>query len=130
MDIFRPDAGRQLELRGQPTEDFLPPPGSHRLVTSFTGSGAGPGLPREQGAPSIIKGPISLAASKGRHDRRRTADQKPEAAVHRAPRSRVQSGAARVVIEEFHDGEASFIVISRRPRTMPMATSQDLTRRR
>ncbi|MGM1053473.1 MAG: phosphoribosylamine--glycine ligase [Pseudomonadota bacterium] len=126
MAIFGPDAGAaQLEGSKSFTKDFLArhaiPTADYRTFTEVA-----PALEylSEQGAPIVIKAD-GLAAGKGVIVAM-TLDEA-EAAVHDMLEANAFGDAgARVVIEEFLDGEeASFIVMVDGETVLPMATSQD-----
>jgi phosphoribosylamine--glycine ligase len=79
---------------------------------------------REQGAPIVIKAD-GLAAGKGVIVAT-TIEEAEEAATDMLSGNKFGDAGARIVVEEFLDGEeASFIVITDGSSVLPMATSQD-----
>jgi len=126
LRIFGPHAAAaQLEGSKAFAKDFLH---RHRIPTAahavHTDLDAALAYVREQGAPIVIKAD-GLAAGKGVIVAMALNDA--EAAVREmlAGNAFGQAGA-RVVIEEYLDGEeASFIVIADGTSALPMATSQD-----
>jgi len=126
LRIFGPtQAAAQLESSKEYAKDFMQ---RHNLDTaqyqSFTDAQAAKDYVTEQGAPIVIKAD-GLAAGKGVVVAE-TLEQ-----AHAAIDSMLDSGefgqaGARVVIEEFLEGEeASFIVLCDGQNVLPMATSQD-----
>ncbi|MGI9200000.1 MAG: phosphoribosylamine--glycine ligase [Woeseiaceae bacterium] len=79
---------------------------------------------REQGAPIVIKAD-GLAAGKGVIVAM-TVEEAEAAATDMLASNKFGNAGARIVVEEFLDGEeASFIIISDGETVLPMATSQD-----
>ncbi|GAB2791305.1 phosphoribosylamine--glycine ligase [Halomonas shantousis] len=126
MPVFGPtQAAAQLEGSKAFTKDFL---ARHAIPTAayatFTEVEPALAYLREQGAPIVIKAD-GLAAGKG------VIVAMSEAEAEAAIRDMLSGNAfgdagARVVIEEFLDGEeASFIVMVDGEHVLPMATSQD-----
>ncbi len=124
--IFGPSAGAaQLEGSKSFTKDFL---ARHAIPTAdyrtFTEVSPALAYLAEKGAPIVIKAD-GLAAGKG------VIVAMTEAEAEAAVRDMLEANAfgdagARVVIEEFLDGEeASFIVMVDGETVLPMATSQD-----
>ena len=128
--IFGPRAiAAQLEGSKAFAKDFLQ---RHNIPTSryavFTDLNAALAYVREHGAPIVIKAD-GLAAGKGVVVALTLADA--ELALHDMLGAHSFGDAsARVVIEEFLDGEeASYIVMSDGSHALPMASSQDHKRR-
>ncbi|MBE0488408.1 MAG: phosphoribosylamine--glycine ligase [Halomonas sp.] len=126
LAIFGPTAGAaQLEGSKSFTKDFL---ARHAIPTAdyrtFTEPAPALEYLAEQGAPIVIKAD-GLAAGKGVIVAMTLAEA--EAAVRDMLEANAFGDAgARVVIEEFLDGEeASFIVMVDGETVLPMATSQD-----
>ncbi|MDR5900877.1 phosphoribosylamine--glycine ligase [Halomonas icarae] len=126
LAIFGPTAGAaQLEGSKAFTKDFL---ARHAIPTAeyrtFTAVAPALNYLREQGAPIVIKAD-GLAAGKGVIVAMSL--EEAEAAVRDMLEDNAFGDAgARVVIEEFLDGEeASFIVMVDGETVLPMATSQD-----
>ena len=126
LKIFGPtQAAAQLEGSKSFTKDFL---ARHAIPTAeyatFTGVDAALGYLAEKGAPIVIKAD-GLAAGKG------VIVAMTQAEAEAAVRDMLEANAfgdagARVVIEEFLEGEeASFIVMVDGEHVLPMATSQD-----
>ncbi len=119
----------QLESSKAFAKDFL---ARHNIPTSryavFTELGPALAYVREQGAPIVIKAD-GLAAGKGVVVALTLGDA--ELALHDMLGAHLFGDAsARVVIEEFLDGEeASYIVMSDGTHVLPLATSQDHKRR-
>jgi phosphoribosylamine--glycine ligase len=118
-------AAAQLEGSKAFTKDFM---SRHRVPTaSFETFGElEPALRyiREQGAPIVIKAD-GLAAGKGVIVAATVAEAE-RAAADMLEGNRFGDAGARIVIEEFLDGEeASFIVITDGTTILPLATSQD-----
>ncbi len=118
-------AGAQLEGSKAFTKDFLArhniPTGSYQTFGDLE-----PALAyiREQGAPIVIKAD-GLAAGKGVIVAM-TVEEAEAAATDMLKGNRFGDAGARIVVEEFLDGEeASFIVITDGQTVLPMATSQD-----
>lgn len=126
LKIFGPtQAAAQLEGSKSFTKDFL---ARHAIPTAeyatFTEVDAALAYLAEKGAPIVIKAD-GLAAGKGVIVAMTQAEA--EAAVRDMLEANTFGGAgARVVIEEFLEGEeASFIVMVDGKHVLPMATSQD-----
>ncbi|TFH88688.1 phosphoribosylamine--glycine ligase [Billgrantia azerbaijanica] len=126
LTIFGPTAGAaQLEGSKSFTKDFL---ARHAIPTAeyrtFTAVAPALDYLAEQGAPIVIKAD-GLAAGKGVIVAETLAEA--EAAVRDMLEANAFGDAgARVVIEEFLDGEeASFIVMVDGETVLPLATSQD-----
>ncbi|MGQ7245971.1 phosphoribosylamine--glycine ligase [Halomonas sp. V046] len=126
LDIFGPTAGAaQLEGSKSFTKDFL---ARHDIPSAdyqtFTAVAPALAYLADKGAPIVIKAD-GLAAGKGVIVAMTEADA--EAAVRDMLEDNAFGDAgARVVIEEFLDGEeASFIVMVDGATVVPMATSQD-----
>ncbi len=126
LPCFGPSAAAaQLEGSKAFTKDFLArhgiPTGSYRNFTELQ-----PALEyiREQGVPIVIKAD-GLAAGKGvivAH----TLEEAEGAATDMLTGGAFGDAGARIVVEEFLDGEeASFIVITDGTTVLPLATSQD-----
>ena len=118
-------AAAQLEGSKAFTKDFLArydiPTAAYQNFSSLE-----PALDyiREQGAPIVIKAD-GLAAGKGVIVAT-TIEQAEEAATNMLSGNKFGDAGARIVVEEFLDGEeASFIVITDGSNVLPMATSQD-----
>jgi len=126
LPCFGPSAAAsQLEGSKAFTKDFLArhniPSAAYRNFTQL-----GPALDyiREQGAPIVIKAD-GLAAGKGVIVAMTLADAE-AAATDMLTGGKFGAAGARIVVEEFLDGEeASFIVITDGTNILPMATSQD-----
>ncbi|MCH8551944.1 MAG: phosphoribosylamine--glycine ligase [Natronospirillum sp.] len=126
LTIFGPDrAAAELEGSKAFTKNFL---ARHAIPSAFYGvfTEVAPALDyiREKGAPIVVKAD-GLAAGKGVILAETEAQA--EAAVHdMLAGNRFGAAGARVVIEEFLQGEeASFIVMVDGDHVLPMATSQD-----
>ena len=126
LPCFGPTAAAaQLEGSKAFTKDFL---ARHRIPTAAyrNFSELEPALAyiRQQGAPIVIKAD-GLAAGKGvivAH----TLQEAERAATHMLQEGGFGEAGARIVVEEFLDGEeASFIVVTDGSTILPMATSQD-----
>jgi len=126
LPCFGPSAAAaQLEGSKAFTKDFLArhhiPTGAYRNFSELE-----PALAyiRKQGAPIVIKAD-GLAAGKGvivAH----TLDEAEQAATDMLAGNKFGDAGARIVVEEFLDGEeASFIVITDGETILPLATSQD-----
>ena len=126
LDIFGPTAAAaQLEGSKAFSKDFL---ARHNIPTaayqSFTEVEPALAYLRERGAPIVVKAD-GLAAGKGVIVAE-TLEQAEEAVRDMLSGNAFGSAGARVVIEEFLDGEeASFIVMVDGENVLPMATSQD-----
>lgn len=126
LRCFGPSAAAaQLEGSKAFTKDFL---ARHNIPTAAyeTFGELEPALDyiREQGAPIVIKAD-GLAAGKGVIVAM-TLEQAEAAATDMLSGGRFGDAGARIVVEEFLDGEeASFIVITDGTNILPMATSQD-----
>jgi len=126
LSCFGPSAAAaQLEGSKAFTKDFL---ARHNIPTAAYGNFADlePALAyiRERGAPIVIKAD-GLAAGKGVIVAM-TVDEAEAAATDMLSGGRFGDAGARIVVEEFLDGEeASFIVITDGTAILPMATSQD-----
>ncbi|MGI9272179.1 MAG: phosphoribosylamine--glycine ligase [Woeseiaceae bacterium] len=126
LPCFGPSAAAaQLEGSKAFTKDFL---ARHRIPTAayqnFTELEPALAYIREQGAPIVIKAD-GLAAGKGVIVAM-TLDEAEAAASDMLAGNKFGDAGARIVVEEFLDGEeASFIVISDGEAILPMATSQD-----
>ncbi|MEH3022366.1 MAG: phosphoribosylamine--glycine ligase [Pseudomonas oryzihabitans] len=126
LPCFGPTAGAaQLEGSKAFTKDFL---ARHRIPTAayanFTEVEPALAYLREQGAPIVIKAD-GLAAGKGVIVAMTLAEAE-EAVRDMLSGNAFGDAGARVVIEEFLDGEeASFIVMVDGKHVLPMATSQD-----
>jgi len=126
LDIFGPTAAAaQLEGSKAFTKDFLArqniPTAAYQNFTEVE-----PALAylREQGAPIVVKAD-GLAAGKGVIVAM-TLEEAEEAVRDMLSGNAFGDAGARVVIEEFLDGEeASFIVMVDGENVLPMATSQD-----
>ncbi len=126
LPCFGPTAAAaQLEGSKAFTKDFL---ARHNIPTARYGNFTelAPALDyiRAQGAPIVIKAD-GLAAGKGvivAH----TLEEAEQAATDMLERGSFGEAGARIVVEEFLDGEeASFIVITDGDAILPLATSQD-----
>ena len=126
LRCFGPSAkAAQLEGSKAFTKDFL---ARHSIPTAayrnFSDLEPAIAYIREQGAPIVIKAD-GLAAGKGvvvAH----TLEEAEQAVTDMLEGNRFGDAGARVVIEEFLDGEeASFIVITDGEHIVPLATSQD-----
>lgn len=118
-------AAAQLEGSKAFTKDFM---SRHRVPTASFEifSELEPALRyiREQGAPIVIKAD-GLAAGKGVIVAETVAEAE-QAATDMLEGNRFGDAGARIVIEEFLDGEeASFIVVTDGTTILPLATSQD-----
>ena len=118
-------AAAQLEGSKAFTKDFL---ARHNIPTgayqNFTELGLALDYIRQQGAPIVIKAD-GLAAGKGVIVAM-TIEEAEEAATDMLSDGKFGDAGARIVVEEFLDGEeASFIVITDGTNILPMATSQD-----
>jgi phosphoribosylamine--glycine ligase len=126
LSIFGPTAGAaQLEGSKAFTKDFL---ARHNIPTAayqnFTEVEPALAYLRERGAPIVIKAD-GLAAGKGVIVAMTLAEAE-EAVRDMLSGNAFGDAGARVVIEEFLDGEeASFIVMVDGENVLPMATSQD-----
>jgi phosphoribosylamine--glycine ligase len=126
LPCFGPSAlASQLEGSKSFTKDFL---ARHGIPTaayqSFTELGPALEYIREQGAPIVIKAD-GLAAGKGVIVAK-TLDDAQKAATEMLSDRRFGDAGARIVVEEYLDGEeASFIVITDGRNILPLATSQD-----
>ncbi len=126
LPCFGPTAAAaQLEGSKAFTKDFM---ARHHVPTAKYGtfSELEPALEyiRAEGAPIVIKAD-GLAAGKGVIVAR-TLDEAVEAATDMLEGNRFGDAGARIVVEEFLDGEeASFIVITDGDTIVPLATSQD-----
>jgi phosphoribosylamine--glycine ligase len=126
LPCFGPTAdAAQLEGSKAFTKDFLArydiPTAAYRNFSELE-----PALAyiRQQGAPIVIKAD-GLAAGKGVIVARTVADAEAAATEMLSGRKFGEAGA-RIVVEEFLDGEeASFIVVTDGKNVLPMATSQD-----
>ncbi|MEL7185441.1 MAG: phosphoribosylamine--glycine ligase [Pseudomonadota bacterium] len=118
-------AAAQLEGSKAFTKDFL---ARHKIPTAdyqnFTDLDDALAYIRGQGAPIVIKAD-GLAAGKGvivAH----TLDEAEQAATDMLAGNAFGDAGARIVVEEFLDGEeASFIVVTDGETILPLATSQD-----
>jgi len=126
LPCFGPSAAAaQLEGSKAFTKDFL---ARHDIPTAdyqnFTDLPAALAYIREQGAPIVIKAD-GLAAGKGvivAH----SLEEAIEAATDMLDGGSFGAAGARIVVEEFLDGEeASFIVVTDGDTILPLATSQD-----
>ncbi|WP_313085676.1 phosphoribosylamine--glycine ligase [Pseudomonas sp.] len=126
LDCFGPTAAAaQLEGSKAFTKDFL---ARHRIPTAdyrnFTEVEPALAYLREKGAPIVIKAD-GLAAGKGVIVAM-SLDEAEDAVRDMLSGNAFGDAGARVVIEEFLDGEeASFIVMVDGANVLPMATSQD-----
>jgi phosphoribosylamine--glycine ligase len=126
LDIFGPTAAAaQLEGSKAFTKDFL---ARHKIPTAdyqnFTEVEPALAYLREKGAPIVVKAD-GLAAGKGVIVAMTLAEAE-EAVRDMLSGNAFGDAGARVVIEEFLDGEeASFIVMVDGENVLPMATSQD-----
>ncbi|MBC9249496.1 phosphoribosylamine--glycine ligase [Pseudomonas alcaligenes] len=126
LDIFGPTAAAaQLEGSKAFTKDFL---ARHAIPTAdyqnFTEVEPALAYLREKGAPIVVKAD-GLAAGKGVIVAM-TLEEAEEAVRDMLSGNAFGDAGARVVIEEFLDGEeASFIVMVDGENVLPMATSQD-----
>jgi phosphoribosylamine--glycine ligase len=126
LPCFGPSAAAaQLEGSKAFTKDFL---ARHGIPTAayrnFTELDAALDYIREQGAPIVIKAD-GLAAGKGVIVAGTVAEAE-QAATDMLAGGAFGSAGARIVVEEFLDGEeASFIVVTDGETILPMATSQD-----
>ena len=126
LRIFGPNkAAAQLEASKDFAKQFLM---RHKIPTAaygtFTDARAAHAYIEQNGAPIVVKAD-GLAAGKGVVVATTVAAA--HAAIdHMLVDNRMGSAGARVVIEEFLEGEeASFIVISDGEHVLPLATSQD-----
>ncbi len=126
LPCFGPSAAAaQLEGSKAFTKDFLArhsiPTGDYRNFSDLDDALA---YIREKGAPIVIKAD-GLAAGKGVIVAM-TVDEAEQAATDMLSGNKFGDAGARIVVEEFLDGEeASFIVITDGTSVLPMATSQD-----
>jgi len=126
LPCFGPSAlAAQLEGSKAFTKDFL---SRHNIPTAayrnFTKLQAALEYIRDQGAPIVIKAD-GLAAGKGVIVAM-TLEEAEEAATGMLSGGRFGDAGARIVVEEFLDGEeASFIIITDGTNIVPLATSQD-----
>jgi phosphoribosylamine--glycine ligase len=126
LPCFGPSAAAaQLEGSKAFTKDFL---ARHGIPTAayqnFTDLDAALAYIRDQGAPIVIKAD-GLAAGKGVIVAM-SVEQAEQAASDMLAGNKFGDAGARIVVEEFLDGEeASFIVITDGSSVLPMATSQD-----
>ncbi|MDJ0813172.1 MAG: phosphoribosylamine--glycine ligase [Woeseiaceae bacterium] len=126
LPCFGPSAAAaQLEGSKAFTKDFL---ARHAIPTAayqnFSDLDAALAYIREQGAPIVIKAD-GLAAGKGVIVAT-TVEEAERAATDMLAGNKFGDAGARIVVEEFLDGEeASFIVITDGATVLPMATSQD-----
>jgi phosphoribosylamine--glycine ligase len=126
LPCFGPSAAAaQLEGSKAFTKDFL---ARHNIPTgayqNFTDLEPALAYIREQGAPIVIKAD-GLAAGKGVIVAM-TVEEAEAAATDMLAGGSFGEAGARIVVEEFLDGEeASFIVITDGDTVLPMATSQD-----
>jgi len=126
LPCFGPSAAAaQLEGSKAFTKDFL---ARHRIPTAnyqnFTDLDAALTYIREQGAPIVIKAD-GLAAGKGVIVAM-TLEEAERAATDMLSGNKFGDAGARIVVEEFLDGEeASFIVVTDGESILTMATSQD-----
>jgi phosphoribosylamine--glycine ligase len=126
LPCFGPSAAAaQLEGSKVFTKDFL---ARHGIPTAayqnFTDLDAALDYIRDQGAPIVIKAD-GLAAGKGVIVAT-SVEQAEQAATDMLAGNKFGDAGARIVVEEFLDGEeASFIVITDGSNVLPMATSQD-----
>ena len=126
LPCFGPSAAA-AELEGSKafTKDFM---ARHHIPTAkyetFSELDAAIEYIRREGAPIVIKAD-GLAAGKGVIVAQ-TVDEAVDAATGMLEGNRFGDAGARIVIEEFLDGEeASFIVITDGTTILPLATSQD-----
>ena len=126
LPCFGPTAAAaQLEGSKAFTKDFL---ARHGIPTAgyrnFTDLDEALAYIREQGAPIVIKAD-GLAAGKGVIVAQ-TLEEAEQAATDMLAGGSFGDAGARIVVEEFLDGEeASFIVITDGTTVLPLATSQD-----
>ena len=126
LPCFGPSAAAaQLEGSKAFTKDFL---ARHGIPTAdyrnFSDLDAALAYIREQGAPIVIKAD-GLAAGKGVIVAM-SLEEAERAATDMLSGNKFGDAGARIVVEEFLDGEeASFIVITDGSTVLPMATSQD-----
>ena len=126
LPCFGPSAAAaQLEGSKAFTKDFL---ARHGIPTAayrnFTELAPALAYIRERGAPIVIKAD-GLAAGKGVIVASTLAEAE-QAATDMLEGGAFGSAGARIVVEEFLDGEeASFIVVTDGETVLPMATSQD-----
>ena len=126
LPCFGPSAAAaQLEGSKAFTKDFL---ARHNIPTAdyqnFVELDPALAYIREQGAPIVIKAD-GLAAGKGVIVAM-TLEEAEAAATDMLSGNKFGDAGARIVVEEFLDGEeASFIVVSDGTTVLPMATSQD-----
>ena len=126
LPCFGPSAAAaQLEGSKAFAKDFLArfdiPTAAYRNFTDLDEALA---YIRDQGAPIVIKAD-GLAAGKGVIVAM-TLDEAEQAATDMLASNKFGDAGARIVVEEFLDGEeASFIVVTDGTNVVPMATSQD-----
>ncbi len=126
LPCFGPNAAAaQLEGSKAFTKDFL---ARHKIPTAdyknFSELEPALAYLREQGAPIVIKAD-GLAAGKGVIVAM-TLEEAERAATDMLTGNKFGDAGARIVVEEFLDGEeASFIVITDGNTVLPLATSQD-----
>lgn len=126
LRCFGPNAAAaRLEGSKAFTKDFL---ARHKIPTAdyqnFTDLDLALTYIREQGAPIVIKAD-GLAAGKGVIVAM-TLEEAEQAATNMLHGGSFGNAGARIVVEEFLDGEeASFIVITDGTSVLPLATSQD-----
>ena len=126
LPCFGPNAAAaQLEGSKAFTKDFM---AHHEIPTAdyanFSDLEPALNYIREQGAPIVIKAD-GLAAGKGVIVAM-SLEQAEQAATDMLSGNKFGDAGARIVVEEFLDGEeASFIVITDGETVLPMATSQD-----
>ena len=126
LAIFGPTkSAAQLESSKTFAKDFML---RHKIPTanyaSFTDANLALDYIRAQGAPIVIKAD-GLAAGKGVVVAL-TLDEAIHAATDMLSSNRMGDAGARIVVEEFLDGEeASFIVLCDGQHALPLATSQD-----
>jgi phosphoribosylamine--glycine ligase len=126
LSCFGPSAAAaQLEGSKAFTKDFL---ARHGIPTAayqnFSDLDEALAYVRKQGAPIVIKAD-GLAAGKGVIVAM-TVEEAEQAATDMLSGNKFGDAGARIVVEEFLDGEeASFIVITDGTNVLPMATSQD-----
>jgi phosphoribosylamine--glycine ligase len=131
LRIFGPvQAAAQLEASKDFAKQFMV---RHGLPTAkhatFTSTAQAKSYVEQQGAPIVVKAD-GLAAGKGVVVAA-TLDEAKAAIDQMLPQNRLRDAGARVVIEEFLEGEeASFIVMADGAHALPLATSQDHKRLR
>ena len=126
LPCFGPSAAAaQLEGSKAFTKDFLARHGiPSAAYQNFSDLDAALAYIREQGAPIVIKAD-GLAAGKGVIVAT-SLEEAERAATDMLSGNKFGDAGARIVVEEFLDGEeASFIVITDGSSVLPMATSQD-----